>query len=901
MKISLDGHWQVQIDDGKTYDAQLPGTLDTNNIGYKEKGAAKWHPGVSLDNLKMISGDTDVIGTRFTRKHTFEGVATFSKQIDYLPRVGKRVFLEVERARCLKMLIDEQEIPNFTPPSISTPHIFEVTGLLAGSHELKLISDNRYLGLPRDAILTSSAATDETQTNWNGMIGYIRLREEDPVFLSNVRIYPKENSVTVCLEVAANQIYEGSIVVTSNALIESATLDISVEAGIHEFIIKDLPLKSDVRRWDEFESHLYELTISLTGFGAKTETFGIRDFGSNEKGRLTINNRVIFVRSETNCAVFPKTGHPPMTVSEWEEVLNVYKSYGVNLMRFHSHCPPKAAFIAADQMGMMMQPELSHWNPQDAFESDESVDYYRMELIQIIKYLANHPSFVMFAFGNELHASDLGHERMTNMLKMIKKVDETRLFASGSNNHYGDKGCDLESDFSSMMKFYDKHLRAASPGWDERGKIVGFINEKYPNAMENFDDAMEDLRKTYQKPFFCFEVGQFEILPDFDEIDDFNGVVLPENFKLIRARVEKAGYMLIWKKYIEATGELSLLCYRAEVEAALRTESFSGLSLLGLQDFPGQGTALVGMLNSHLKPKPYPFAQPEKFASFFNSQLPLVLLPKYTFDNSETLVAEIKIANYGKEVIEGKLCYTLHGENIEISNEIAHITAKVGHLSTVGTIKLPLAEIKQATRLDLTVKIGNLKNTYPIWVYPVTTPVCSTSIYETTYLNEKALEILENGGTVYLSPPSTKEALPHSIQGQFSTDFWSVGTFQHQPGGMGLLINQNHPIFKNFPTDTYTNWQWWLMASQRAVILPELMETIITQLDSYAYLRSMSMLLEGRVGNGKLLFSTMGLQDLQQYPEARALLHSIYTYMTSTNFAPKQILSINLLQELIKN
>ena len=901
MKISLNGHWQVQIDDGKTYDAQLPGTLDTNKIGYKETGAKSWHPDVTLENEKMISGEEDIIGTRFTRKHTFEGAATFIKKIDYTPTAGKRVFLEVERGRCLKLFVDGQAIPNFTPPSISTPHIFEVTGLLTGNNELKLISDNSYPGLPRDAIVYSSAATDETQTNWNGMIGYIQLREEESVFLSNIRIYPKNDTITIHFEVASNITYDGTITVESDALVSPVSLDLSLETGIQEFVIENLPLHPAVKKWDEFEGNLYELTASLTDFGTKTETFGIRDFGSNERGRLTINDRVFFVRSETNCAVFPKTGHPPMTVSEWKEILKIYQSYGVNLMRFHSHCPPKAAFIAADEIGMMMHPELSHWNPRDAFESDESFAYYQTELIQIVKYLANHPSFVMFAFGNELWASELGHRRMQQMLGDIKLTDATRLFANGSNNHYGEIGCDLGSDFSSLMKFYDRHLRAASPGQNEAGKIEGFINGKYPNSKENFDDAMKALRETYQKPVFGFEVGQFEILPDFEEINDFNGVVMPENYKLIKENVEKLGYMPKWKQYVEATGNLSLICYRAEVEAALRTESFSGLSLLGLQDFPGQGTALVGMLNAHLQPKPYPFAGPEKFAAFFTPQLPLVLLLKYTFENTESLIAEIKLANYGKQELHGNLQCTLQGRNFEFSQEMTNMTAPVGTLTTVGTLKIPLGAIKEATRLDLTVAIGNIKNTYPIWVYPAATPICPPSVYETTTLNEQTLAILEKGETVYLCPPSTAECLPQSIQGQFSTDFWSVGTFKNQPGGMGLLIDKEHPLFATFPTETHTNWQWWLVANQRAVILPEPMETIITQLDSYAYLRPMTMLMECRIGNGKLLFSTMGLQDLQQYPEARGLLGSIYTYLASEAFKPVQKISVEILQTLIKN
>ena len=117
---------------------------------------------------------------------------------------------------------------------------------------------------------------------------------------------------------------------------------------------------------------------------------------------------------------------------------------------------------------------------------------------------------------------------------------------------------------------------------------------------------------------------------------------------------------------------------------------------------------------------------------------------------------------------------------------------------------------------------------------------------------------------------------------------------------MGQLIDTMHPIFKNFPTEFHTNWQWWPMANTRAVILPRQMESIITEMDSYAYLRPMAQLFECSVGGGKVLFSSMGLHNLQKYTEARALLHAIYEYLASEEFAPVQEMSVEDLKELVK-
>lgn len=894
MYESLQGCWKVTLSDGTMGEMTLPGTLDENKLGRRDTGANQWHPDESVGNAEGAFNYDAPISTRFTRKYTYEGEARLSRRIFYNPPEGKRIFLEAERARCLKLLIGGKEIPDFLPATISTPHIFEVTGLLNGDNELTLLSDNSYPGLPHDDIVYSSAATDETQTNWNGVIGYIRLRTEEPVFLSAVHVYPKKQTLRIKIEISANKPYKGTLTLVSEALANPVSVQIDISAGNREILLEGLPLAANVRCWDEYEGNLYELTASLSGQEGKTVTFGVREFGDNGEGRLSINGRPIFLRSEANCGEFPETGHPPMAVKEWIDILELYKSYGINCMRFHSYCPPEAAFAAADQIGMLMQPELSHWNPKNAFESEESFQYYRIELEQIIRMLANHPSFVMLTFGNELHAGEVGHVRMSQMLDQARVLDDTRLYANGSNVHYGTIGCDANSDFYASQSYFKDSLRGTSSG------MHGYINHQYPNAKTNYDASVENLRNTYKKPVFSFEVGQYEVLPDFDELDDFHGISDPVNLRLVQDRVKAMGLTKVWKQYVEAAGELSRIGYREEIEAAMRTKKLSGISLLGLQDFPGQGTALVGMMNSHLKPKPYAFAKPEAFQAFFRDRLPLVQLDKYTYETGEILKAEVLVADFGKNVICGGLSYELKGQEIMLRGTLPEVCCQVGELTSAGVLEIALDSMEKASRLDLYVTVGETVNSYPIWVYPAVVPICPESVYETTCFDSPAKEVLDAGGIVYLTPASTKEHLPHSIQGQFTTDFWSVGTFSMQEGGMGQLIDTTHPIFQDFPTEIHTNWQWWPMASQRAVILPKPMKAIITEMDSYAYLKPMAQLLECRCGKGKLMLSSMGLQDLQRYPEARALLFSIYRYMASEQFAPEQEISPEEVMFLVK-
>ena len=958
MRILLNGKWHVVLEDGTTGQMDLPGTLDENGIGHRDVGANQWHPDAVLGNAAGEIDKDAPIATRFTRRHTYEGEARISRKITVPDYGTDRLFVLAERARALRLLVDGEACSVFRQGTLSTPYIFELTGAAPGEHEFTFLSDNSYPGMPKAAIYYSSAATDETQTNWNGILGECSMYTRPQNFIDSLRVYPravkKEEKnkaggyvLDVCVELApgAKKVYkDAKIILQSEALAAGELEDTQTlteiisysgeglaEAGTDkeenpktmEIWFRDLPLRENVKLWDEDEGNLYEMAVTLDngmsaedkgGSTAECRTrFGIRSFGDNGSGRLALNGRAIFLRGEANCAEYPETGHPPMTIPEWKEMLLKYRSYGINFVRFHSHCEPEAAFAAADELGMLLQPELSHWDPKDAFGTEESYRYYRAELVDLLKTYANHPSFVMLTLGNELQAQDEGRERMRELVRTAKRMDPTRLYANGSNAFYGEEGCDPESDFYTSQSCKDVVIRGTFSG------MRGYLNENYPSADRTYDEAMAEIRKEYQKPVFSFEVGQFEVLPDFEELESFHGISDPVNLKLIKKRVEERGLLPTWEKYVEATGELSRLAYREEIEAAMRTRELSGISLLGLQDFPGQGTALVGMMNSHLEPKPYDFARPERFREFFQECRILVKLPHYTYEAGERLIAEVEAANFGKRNIEGGFCWTLAGKKSVSENgncEPAEIKSKntviatgedteiticrPGSYTEVGSLDIPLDFVEKNTALTLKVRIGDSISAYPIWVYRKTTPVCPENVYETRAFDVKTREILQNGGRVYLSPDADKESLPNSIKTQFTTDFWSVGTFADQEGGMGQLIDTEHPIFKEFPTDFHTDWQWWIMATKRAVILPHPMKTIITEMDSYAFLRPMAQMIEFRCLKGKVLLSTMELHKSQQYPEVRALQASIYTYLSGENFEPAEEITEEELSMLVR-
>ena len=926
VSMDLDGPWKFSLPDGTTGTAVLPGTLDENGIGGPDRPEKQWHNEVKEGRAEDDFFGENPIHTRFTRRHTYTGPACFERQLLLDGEIEGRAVVTVERARQLRLYVNGTEAEEILPGTLNTPWRFETGALRGGENTLRFVSDNSYAGWPADAILYSSAATDETQTNWNGLLGRISLTSMPPVFLAEARMICRNLPEQADLEtdISVPESWNGAEIrvrILCEALREGETsFDGKLRAGLETVKKAGLTLCPGLRRWDPEDPYLYDLTVEIDVSASDGRTCrdiwrgkaGFRSFQADDRMRLCINGQRFFLRGETNCAAFPENGHPPMDEPAWEELIRQYQAYGVNCLRFHSHCPPEAAFDAADRLGMLMQPELSQWDPQHALESEESFRYYRTELRETLRMLGKHPSFVMMTLGNELACGETGRERMAELVREARALLPDRLYAWGSNAFYGARGCDRESDFYTAQKWGTRRMRAIGAAIDaehpeRKARIKGYLNNDYPRAGTNYSEGMAELRKQCDRPMFSFEVGQYQVLPDFHELEMFRGVTDPVNYRLIRRRAELRGLMPLWDRMVEASGELALIGYREETEAVMRTPEMSGLSLLALQDFPGQGTALVGMMNAHLRPKAYSFARPERFSSFFRDSIPLVETEKYTWRAGETLRADLRAVNYGRTALRGTLKIALQaGEIILGQQQVPDFRARPGESEIVYHAEMKIPPIRTAVQASIDVGLAEDPQRFSsrtrIWIYPEEEPETETGLLCTERLTGEVLNRLEAGASVLLEPPSEERYFPGGIRGQFTTDFWSTGTFPQQEGGMGLLIAEDHPVFSGFPTSFHTDYQWWLMAGQRAMKLPDerlAKGMIVRQMDSFSQLRSFAMLLEVRVGKGRLMISSMGLKQLPAKPEVTALRNAMLRYMKSEAFQPECALTVAELKRLL--
>ena len=897
LSLSLAGEWNVTLGDAKEVKhAMLPGTIDTNHLGFAP------------------SDTTET--THLTRLYAYKGKATYSRTIE-IPKQWKKAAVELflERTKPTWVYVDGNLVDscNF----ISTPQRYILPKLKTGKHQLDIVVDNSR-GVPEQVYGSSHAYTEDTQTNWNGIIGEISLKQ---------------------VELKAGQKLKSGM----------------VQSESRQYTGKVLPCFKDF--------HI-------------------------EGAHFYADGHPVFLRGKHDAAVWPLTGHVDMTVEGWMKYLGICRAYGINHVRFHSWCPPEAAFVAADSLGIYLQPELPFWGSFD--DKDEKLmAFLHQEGENILREYGHHPSFRMMALGNELWGSI---DKMKEFVDDFREIAPDKYYTFGSNYYLGYQGVKEEMDYFTTCRIggegwgkYNTHTRGSFSFADAYDG--GIINHFRPNTTMNFDEACDkwaspqpwqkqEVEQTSYKraagiPIISHETGQFQTYPDFREIKKYTGVLYPYNFEIFRRRLAAAGMLSQADDFHKASGLWSVKLYKADIEMDLRTKNMAGFQLLDIQDYPGQGSAFVGILDAFMESKGITTAN--EWHQWCSSVVPLLVTDRFCYDENEMMNAKVQIANYGGESLKGKklvwkLDYALDenfgddaapnaGANIDRFNQPSPLAqgeipittdeeglidiGKIHHKMKVmadgfndgnGTcldVKIPSRKVV----LTLDIDYGRYdarrhRNTYDLWIY---TTEKSLDIYKkgvviTSDLTDEVAKKLEKGAKVLWLPTTSKNfvasadtisqagnATPYTVGGLFQTDYWNYRMFKTicennkktvSPGTLGILTNPKHPIFCDFPTEMHTNWQWFpVIKDSHPLVLDNFAKDdkpIVQVIDNIERNHKLGLVMEWKVGAGKLLVCMSDLEKASEYPEGRAFYESVLSYMRSPEFAPQSEITIADLRKKLK-
>ena len=910
-RIPLEGNWGLQ--------------LDTAGAGI----APDWLTKSCTDSL-FLPGTTDMgkkgtyntdmtLTTSLSREYVFEGKALYTKQVD-IPEEwdGTSVRLVMERTKPTTIWIDGKEVG--ANNDISTAQQYDLSSyLFPGTHTVAILVDNGKQAVPEKVYGSSHAYSASTQTNWNGIIGDFYLESVPLCGIDDIQLYPDVAKKVVTARVTLRNPDKGAGKGILSFYAEAWNTDKQHKTPVQTVEVDwtkpeqelELALGDKALLWSEFTPSLYRFSVSLkTDQSVDTEqaTFGLRDFKT--KGRqFTMNGKTTFLRGKHDACVFPLIAHTAMDVETWRHYFQVAKQYGINHYRFHSWCPPEACFEAADIEGIYLQPELPIWGNID-IDDTELCDYLLKEGRNLHRAYSNHASFVMFGLGNEMS----GEEGLAMLIQTFKKEDNRHIYSSGSNNYLGFKGKQANEDYFTTCrvgregdKQFNTHARASFSFADAYDG--GYLNHTYPNSEMDFSSA----NVLCDVPIISHETGQFQVYPNYEEIKKYTGVLKPRNFEIFKKRLEEAGMINLAYDFMMASGKWSALLYRADIEMNLRTPEWGGFQLLDLQDYPGQGSAYVGILDAFMESKG--LIAPEEWRHFCSEVVPLFCTEKFCWTNDEALTGEVEIANYSESDLNSKqLSWTLTDSKQQVLDKgVLPLQVKQGELAKVGTLKPAIASVRKAEKVTLALSIDGTpyRNDYSLWIYPAADKEVAPSedICVTDDLDAHLKYLTEGGKVLWF--PSKEKHKDQTVGGLFQTDYWNYRMFRTicenldrpvSPGTLGILTDPGHPALADFPTEFHTNWQWFPIIKQSyPMILDRLSDDyrpIVQVIDNVERNHKLGLLFEFKVGNGKLLVCMSDLKAVQDKPEARQFYRSILEYMESSAFAPSYSLSAKDLQDL---
>jgi beta-galactosidase/beta-glucuronidase len=563
-KISLAGKWNLCIDslkkpqniDLKSLDynlaISLPSTLDSAGIGFP----VTVEPELKRENMLHLQ-----------RKVTYIGPAYYQREVS-IPKKwkGKNISLKLERVLWKSTVwIDGTKIGNNF--SLCTPHYYDLSKYLApGKHTITICIDNsrKFILGPNDM---AHAYTEETQIKWNGILGEISLNAVAPSYISQLAVYPDfagkslKGEVKTILNIKDSYSLKVEVLDKNNQIVGSTNTSVTIDQT--SFQVK---FSGDLLPWDEFSPNLYTVKVSLLSkkkqtTAVRSETFGFRDLKA-EGRHFSLNGKPLFLRGTLECSIFPLTGHPPLDEAGWEKVFGAAREYGLNHLRFHSWCPPDAAFRVADKMGMYLQVELPNWSL--TFGKDQSmVNFINNEADNIIREYGNHPSFILWSMGNELEGD---FSLLTGLVTRLKNKDPRHLYTTTTYSFQ--KGHGLQPE--TVDDFYI--TQNTEKGW-VRGQ--GVFDQLSPDFKTDYTNSIDNITI----PVVSHEIGQYSVFPDMKEIEKYKGVLSPVNFIAVKNDLEKKGLLSRAVEYTSATGKFGLIlilrCYEKYPATLKRKKSRS--------------------------------------------------------------------------------------------------------------------------------------------------------------------------------------------------------------------------------------------------------------------------------------------------------------------------------------
>ncbi|MBQ7189414.1 MAG: hypothetical protein IJR99_08385 [Kiritimatiellae bacterium] len=674
-----------------------------------------------------------------------------------------------------------------------------------------------------------------------------------------------EAHVTVCADAQKRILPEVRVTIEGT---DGARLSRPNDAG--ETIVR-LPLPN-FRPWSPEHPNLYTAVVELVENGSVVQTrrerFGVRKLEVRGK-EFYLNGKPFYVRGFGDDHAYPITGITPADREAHLAHLRIAREAGFNFVRLHTHCEVPEYFEAADEAGILIQPELPYYSdvPTEAFPFDPLRD-----VTELNRHYRRYPSFAVYSMGNE---GSFGHTLDARLHAYVKAMDPDRLKIN-----------------------QDCHEARINPP-DCADYLGGPINV-WPRGSVNPD-----------RPFVTHEYLNLCVKLDSRLEPRFTGAWRAPVTRAGRAAwLEKSGLDHTWGDRLQdAQHALQRHYQKRGIEAARADPYCDGHIFWTIVDVvvqQGETYTAQGLFNPFWEQKRNGFS-PSEFARFNSPSCVLLDVPdtKRVFTSGDTLDADFLFAHFGETPLkDAALAWRLTCRTggppvqgrIPIPGEIP-----LGAARKVASAKVVFPVVENPVRATLTAELGEVSNSWDFWIFPrrekrdgsgiavaprfrqaledryqgLLTPedAARAKLVLAEYGSQMAADALARGQRVIVVAGETGRP-------DVSLGWWWMGN------QVGTAL-ANHPALSALPHEGYLSPLLFRMILNKGRQLPltglsQDDMLIVGEGGQHCFL----YLAQAQIDKGSAILS-FGVNLLADTPEAVAMLDGLVEYAASERFAPK--------------
>lgn len=787
-------------------------------------------------------------------RHNAIGVGWYARQFD-LPAgwQGKRIWLVVGGVhRSAKVWVNGQPVGEH----IGYPVAFRLditSALLPRGPQRVVIAVDSRRDPSRDPLVGAFDIIDYMDLTWGGIHERVSLEATGDAWLEDPFAAPDPAAQAATLQGrigGSGEMAGLRVSYTVRAVGEIGVLA-SGEATPTEGGFSSAVALPTAPLWTPEHPNLLVAELSLTRgdelLDRLSVRFGLRRVECTPSGFL-LNGERFFLRGYGDDYTFPVELAAPASVDFWRKYLLRRKQFGFNGVRHHSTMLGDSYLTAADEVGVLVQPELPiAYQPFFDNAPPEARKLYRVVWEAYITKMRNHPSVFSWCMGNELyHGLPIGQE----LYDAARDLDPTRPVI------------DTDGGPGAMSRpTLDYH----SVQFNEWALPWGSNRDKY---------AQNDLTR----PVIVHEMSNLSVLPDPADIPLYDGAIRPFWLQQMADQVQRKGLSDKLPAMLQASRKLQASIIKLNIESARLGPCVDGYHQWLFRDYWTQSTGFVDQFDRTREITP-------ELARQFNGEVALLWgRERVSYRCGETIPLRLMLSDYRPGQAPAL-------RTVEVTLGDSHVTLQppeaVGGRGLVGpwTGELVAPRLTRPERLTLSARSGDVSNSWPVWVFPRPEPT-PTGVIVASTLTDRVLARLRDGAAVLLTSDS---GIFPTLTASFKTSWWKGDESRdHCYGSMFT----DHPALRDFPSDGYGDLQAFRLLDSRPVVMlddvPGALEPIVWCLDVPWRMAPKAYLFEARVGNGRLLLSTMNLSSQARHddPAADWMYRCLTRYAAGDEFAP---------------